>query len=550
MLRSTLAAVVSATLAVTRLTAADPIRDIQNAAIEQNKSPVAHWGLDPEDYTQWTTHSLRLIPVYTFGTACSGPGVNLCSHIGRNSPYRTEQGVTELYGHLPTNTLNATAEYGDQVCVGAIQRAAAKAGKKHIFLVIFDGMDWQTTQAAAIYNAGRVGYTKGRGTGLHFLDYTAGGTTQYGFVVTAPANDGTNEDVNTQTVDNPGGTRPGGYNAVQGGGAPWDPGANHAYRLGKDEHPYPDSANTATALCTGEKSYNGAINVDVNGNQLATVAHDVQQQGWAIGVVTSVPISHATPSAAYAHNVGRDDYQDLTRDLLGLPSIAHPNQPLAGVDVLIGTGFGDVREEAKGQGNNFVPGNAWITAADQQSIDVAHGGAYVVAQRTAGADGTDVLQHAADQAAAQHARLFGFFGHPKFGHLPFRTADGDYVPAKGPKGAEEYTSEDLTENPTLAEMTAAALTVLQDDPDGSWLMVEAGDVDWANHDDNLDNSIGAVISGDMAIKVITDWVETHSNWNESLLIVTADHGHDLNLLQPEVVAAAHNPDAGRHTSAK
>ena len=96
----------------------------------------------------------------------------------------------------------------------------------------------------------------------------------------------------------------------------------------------------------------------------------------------------------------------------------------------------------------------------------------------------------------------------------------------------------MTENPTLADMTAAALCVLsQRSPKGFWLMVEAGDVDWANHDNNLDNSIGAVNSGDRAFKVITDWVEQHSNWNESLLIVTADHGHYLFLDRPELLIA-------------
>jgi len=525
--------------------AADPIRDLQNNAVEQNKSDVAHWGLDPDNYTQWSSHSLRLIPVYTFGTANGGPGVDLKSYLGDHSPYRTEAGVREIYGFVPTHTVNPQAEYGDQTCVAELQRAAAKAGKKHIFLVIFDGMDWQTTQAAAIYQSGKVGYTAGRGAGLHMLDYTADGTTQYGYVVTAPTNDGTDEDVSTQTIANPGGTRPGGFNAVKAGATPWTLGSEHAYLLGRSaeggpgEHPYPDSANTATALCSGQKSYNNAINVDSSGNQVSTVAHELQQEGWSVGVVTSVPISHATPAAAYGHNVGRDDYQDLSRDLVGLASVAHPNDPLPGVDVLIGTGYGDIRKEAKGQGSNYIPGNAWIADQDLHTIDAANGGKYIVAQRTAGTDGADLLQHAADQAASEHRRLFGFFGS-NAGHLPFRTADGDYVPARGRGGKppESYSADELKENPTLAEMTAAALTVLQDNPHGSWLLVEAGDVDWANHDNNLDNSIGAVISGDMAIKIITDWVEQHSNWNESLLIVTADHGHDLNLLKPEVIAEA------------
>ena len=64
-------------------------------------------------------------------------------------------------------------------------------------------------------------------------------------------------------------------------------------------------------------------------------------------------------------------------------------------------------------------------------------------------------------------------------------------------------------------------------------MIEAGDVDWANHDNNLDNSIGAVNSGDRAFWVVTEWVEKHSDWTETIVIVTADHGHYFWLDQPE-----------------
>ena len=44
-------------------------------------------------------------------------------------------------------------------------------------------------------------------------------------------------------------------------------------------------------------------------------------------------------------------------------------------------------------------------------------------------------------------------------------------------------------------MTAAALAVLSAKDSNFWLMVEAGDVDWAMHDNNIDNAIGAILSG-------------------------------------------------------
>ncbi len=103
---------------------------------------------------------------------------------------------------------------------------------------------------------------------------------------------------------------------------------------------------------------------------------------------------------------------------------------------------------------------------------------------------------------------------------------------------ERYSAADLHENPRLANIATAALTVLSKNPNGFWLMIEAGDVDWANHDNNLDNSIGTVLDGDDAVRAVTDWVEAHGGWNDTALIVTADHGHDLHLTKPEVVAEA------------
>ena len=55
-------------------------------------------------------------------------------------------------------------------------------------------------------------------------------------------------------------------------------------------------------------------------------------------------------------------------------------------------------------------------------------------------------------------------------------------------------------------------------------MVEAGDVDWANHSNNIDNSIGAVLSGDSAFKSVTGWIEANGGWDDTVVLVTADHG--------------------------
>jgi alkaline phosphatase len=518
----------------------DRIRDLQTHAIEEKTADWGYWGPQPEKYSGWTNHSNRLIPVYTFG-------IDLNSVRGEHSPYRSAELLKQLYGTLPAGTLNPTAQYFDQTDIYRLQQTAIAAGKRRIILFIFDGMDWFNTWAAATYKAGEVSYHDGRGTGLYFQDYT-GAPTDFGYMVTSPDNEGTKYDVNSQTVSNIGGKNRGGYDWHLAGDTPWAQPTDPDYPIGKSRqqpHAVTDSAASATAMNSGIKSYNDAINVDTNGQPVEPIARQLQNRGWSVGAVTSVSISDATPAATYANNVFRDDYQDIARDMLGLPSISHRTNPLPGLDVAIGTGWGEnstdksLKKDLEQQGENFTPGNRYLTADDLAKADVASGGKYRIAQRTPGQNGSQLLDAAASDAAENHHRLLGFFGAWDRSHLPYRTADGNFNPTLGAKNpAEQYTTADIDENPRLAGVALAALKVLTQNPTGFWLMIEAGDVDWANHDDNIDNSIGAILSGDDAVRSVTHWVETHGGWDQTVLIVTADHGHYFHLVQPEAIAAA------------
>ncbi|TWU45868.1 Alkaline phosphatase 4 precursor [Novipirellula aureliae] len=515
--------------------AADPIAKMQVDAVTTRQADWGYWGPNPKTYSSWKTHSNRLIPVYTFG-------IDLNAVSGENSLYRDAAAIEKLYGFLPDKTHNPEAEYFDQTDVYRLQKSAVESGKKRVILFVFDGMDWDTTRIAAIANSGK-DYSEGRGEGLHFLDYR-GTTTDYGYCVTSPRVDGTSVSVDKQTVINPEGKVRGGYDAKLGGNSPWEPPTDADYLIGKSKqtkHAYAESSATATSLTCGIKTYNDAMNVDFVGREAMPIARTLQQDGFAIGVVSSVPISHATPGCAYANNVHRSDYQDLTRDLVGRPSIYHPGG-LPGVDVLIGGGWGINPKKDGGQGKNFVPGNKYIAADDLAAIDVENGGKYVVAQRTDGMAGPEVLSTAVQQAIKDQNRLFGFFG-AQGGHLPYQTADGNYDPVVSygnakPAKAEAYSEADLHENVKLDEMAVAALNVLDARSDQWWLMIEAGEVDWANHSNNIDNSIGAVLSGDEAFAAVVAWIEQNGGWNDTALILTADHGHYFNLNRPEAFMQA------------
>ncbi|WP_146584935.1 alkaline phosphatase [Posidoniimonas polymericola] len=525
---------------------ADWVQDLQSNAVKSKQCPAVHWGPDPGRYSSWTSHSNRLIPVYTFGTKGAGLGIDLDSYTGEKSPYRDATRLSRLYRTDTRLSVCENADYMDQTNIYDLQRAAVEAGKKHVIVVVFDGMDWQTTYAAAIHNLQEVAYREGRGRGTHFQEYQANDTTQFGWMVTSPARDGVQVDVNRQVVKNPNSGLAGGYNPLLAGAYPWSVCREPEYLIAKSadtaaRHAYTDSAGSATSMFCGVKSYNAAIGVSVDGYPEPSVAHLAQADGYRVGVVTSVPISHATPAAAYANNVNRGDYQDLSRDLLGRPSAMHPEHPVPGVDVLIGGGHGVEVLADSAQGDNFVPGNKYLALADLKAVDVENGGQYVVSQRREGVLGNSALAEAAHQAAHDGKRLLGFYGvtsenSKDDGHLPFASANGGYDPAPGVDGNRpNYSQADISENPTLAEMASAALTVLGAGDHPFWLMVESGDVDWANHNNNLDASIGAVNSGDDAVRVITDWVEKNSNWEETVLIVTADHGHYLVIDDPELL---------------
>ena len=521
----------------------DRIRDLQAAAEIEGRAAWGHWGDQPDRYVSWSNHSNRLIPVYTFG-------MTLSEVAGDKSPYRDERRLRELYGRDAEWSLNPQADYFDQTDVQRLQLMAADTGKKQIVLFVFDGMDWHTTRTAAIAASGVVAYSEGRGTGFAFQDYR-GAVTDFGCCVTSPANDGTKFDVDAQVVRNPGGERPGGYDATRGGSTAWDTRVNLRYLIGRDRdraHAVTDSAASATALCSGRKTYNDGINVDVKGAHLVPVARTLQARGWAVGAVSSVPVSHATPACAYANNVSRDDYQDIARDMLGQPSIAHRDHSLPGLDVLIGGGCGVRKDVEKDQGRNFEPGNKYVADSTLAAIDVSHGGGYRVATRTPGRRGGEVLAEAAADAVRRKLRLFGFFGTAE-GNLPLQTADGDFEPAGGLPASGEidplrqkygstihYSEADITENPTLADMARAALDVLSS-RGNFWLMVEAGDVDWASHANNIDTSIGAVRSGDAAFRAVVDWIERRSDWKDTVVIVTSDHGHMFVLTEPEAFAS-------------
>ena len=372
---------------------------------------------------------------------------------GENSRYRDPEKIKDLYGFLPENTVNPRRRLRrpERPVPGA------EGGRRH------EGSSTCSSSGSTAWT-GRPrrprrssrrarSTTEGKGSGLIFQDYDAGGTAQYGFVVTSPTHDQNRPDVDTQTVVIPPTSLGGGYDARIAGPNPWTSARSArrppGYFKGQSANaadarvcrpsaasctPTPTRPRAPPRSISGVKSYNNGVNVTDDGRLVTTLFHELQDQGWKVGTVTSVPFDHVSPAAMYAQNVHRDDYQDLARAMLGLPGIIQESRhaPLApGLDVVIGTGFGVITnpDVAGAAGHNGVLGNLFITDADLAAIDVKNGGKYVVVHTEPGVNGGRGVEAGRDRAARRSARLFGFFGRDGLDHLPYQTADGRYDPA-------------------------------------------------------------------------------------------------------------------------
>lgn len=283
-----------------------------------------------------------------------------------------------------------------------------------------------------------------------------------------------------------------GYDPSQGGVAPYplDLSGIPAY-LGRAAT---DSASAATALATGFKTDSGNISWlrnDPPGGALETVAEMMRaQKGAAIGVVTTVPISHATPAAFVSHNTNRGNYYQIADEIINVTA----------PEVVIGGGHPSWN-------------GGYVTAAQLAGLRAST--VYSLVERESGQDGGVNLLYAAE-SLDPGLKLFGLFGGSGGNFEP-------PVPHDNP-GHPGFIVE--SENPSLAEATTAALLTLARDHDGFFLMVEGGDIDWANHANDFAGMIGTMWQLNQAVAAAIEFVERPGDdidWTNTLLIVTADH---------------------------
>ncbi len=273
-----------------------------------------------------------------------------------------------------------------------------------------------------------------------------------------------------------------------------------------------DSAPTASAIMAGVKLRNGIIGLgpealedDCAGSKDKTVPSIfafAQGAGRATGIISTARITHATPAAAYAHTPQRDWEADSDMPVAakadGCLDIARQmieNPVGAKLDIILGGGR-----------SNFLP----ATTTDPEYAD----------QKGRRTDGRDLL---ADWSRRNPGGAF-VWNSRDFAALDMKSNQkvlGLFQPDHMQYEADR--AKDKGGEPSLADLTRAAITKLGSKKTGYVLLVEGGRVDHGHHAGNAARALEDAVALDGAIRAALDTV----NLKDTLVLVTADHSHTL-----------------------
>lgn len=241
-----------------------------------------------------------------------------------------------------------------------------------------------------------------------------------------------------------------------------------------------DSAAAATAFATGYKTNTGYLGVAPHNSDLsneiratksnyepfhplANVLEGAKLLGKSTGIIATSHIQDATPGGYSAHTANRDYIESIAEQ-----------QVYSNIDIMLGGGK-----------QYLLPHNR---KDKEDMIAILKEKGYEIALTS------DELKYATSQ------KIWGAF------------ADKDL----------SYDMDRSHEQPSLEEMTQKAISVLSQNPNGFFLVIEGSKVDWAAHANDPIGVISEINSFDRAVNIALMF--SQNNKNTAILIFT-DHGN-------------------------
>lgn len=231
-----------------------------------------------------------------------------------------------------------------------------------------------------------------------------------------------------------------------------------------------DSAAAGTAMACGVPAYNEHLGLDAENRPVQNLVELAHAQGWAAGIVTTTSIADATPASFAVHARSRHGKIEIANRLAA-------NSP---PEIMLGGGA-----------KYFLPRGRDSAREDDGLIRALTGQGYGIVRSR---------QELGTAAPGSWAKLVGLFANDDMERPERRGA------ASG--------------QPTLAEMSLAALERLGSDERGFFLMIEEERTDTSGHKNDLAGEVRGTIAFDEAVRAVAAWAEKRPNVT---LLVTADH---------------------------
>ncbi|MGM9736467.1 MAG: alkaline phosphatase [Candidatus Cryptobacteroides sp.] len=224
------------------------------------------------------------------------------------------------------------------------------------------------------------------------------------------------------------------------------------------------SAAAGTAIATGHKTNNGSLGVDANGEPQQSMAEALHEEGYKVGIITSVTVNDATPGAFYAHNESRGNGFDIATQIV-----------TSGFEYFAGNGFKQHKDKEGKYIGDYLSENGMTVCYSWEEY------------AEAGKDARILLCEPYNNNIEPQVYFAG--GAVPEGHM------------------------------TLNEFVINALDRFGEDP--FFIMCEGGEIDWAAHANKTMPTVMSILAFDEAVKTAYEFYLRHPD--ETLLVVTADH---------------------------
>lgn len=277
-------------------------------------------------------------------------------------------------------------------------------------------------------------------------------------------------------------------------GLSWENGYNSGKTYSVEEFRmsgYTGSGAAATAIATGRKTYNSSIGMDVNFRPLKSILNRAEELGKSTAVVTSVQFSHATPASFVTNNVNRNNYEEISTAMIN-----------SDVDIIFGCG----NPEFDSDGNKINPIEFKYVGGKELWNELkkdSHSRKLITSKN----EFLSLIENPSSKK---------LLGVPKVAYTLQEDRGGE-------KLADAFVIPELENIPNLSELSLAALQCLNENEKGFFIMIEGGAVDWASHSNYSGRMIEELIDFNIAVDSVINWIESNSSWEETLLIITADH---------------------------